>query len=81
MSKPERRRALPIALQKVHPIWIIAQRERYQIHNQVELAAFIYQGKAQAYLGQIEPAHKNLLFAAEQSARLGNRVCEAWTRL
>lgn len=60
---------------------IIAQCALFQIHNKIELAAFIYQGKAQMYLGGIQPAHENLLFAVEQSEQIGNLAYQAWTKL
>jgi len=60
---------------------IIAQCALFQIHNKIELAAFIYQGKAQMYLGEIQPAHENLLFAVGQSEQNGNLAYQAWTKL
>lgn len=60
---------------------ITAQCELYQVHDEIELAAYLYQGKAQASLGQSEQARQNLMKAIEQSEQLNNLAYQTWAKL
>ena len=54
--------------------------ETYHVHDEIELAAFLYQGKVQRYLGQSAQAHKSLVMAVERSEQLGNLAYQAWAK-
>jgi predicted ATPase/DNA-binding SARP family transcriptional activator len=54
--------------------------ETYHVHDEIELAAFLYQGKVQRYLGQRAQAHKSLVMAVERSEQLGNLAYQAWAK-
>ncbi|MCE7985521.1 MAG: hypothetical protein DYG89_30470 [Caldilinea sp. CFX5] len=60
---------------------MIIQCEMYHIHDEIELAAYVYQGKAQVHRGERTLAHQSLVAAGQRGEQLGNRVYQAWTKI
>jgi tetratricopeptide (TPR) repeat protein len=60
---------------------LMTQCEMHHIHEEIELAAYAYHGKAQIHRAEREQAYQSLVVAVERSEELGHRAYEAWTKI